>query len=1084
MQDILDEFVARQPITEPEILATHYAYRKALMETELAFIAARLPNIIHPVMSDAFGSRRDRQSRNHTLAGHVDTVNAHVILSPEQKVIVKIWCRSLGVPIINWQAQLAEIRAADVSRIEEINQTSRQEGVRWRHLKTQEIAAQAYQGYRTKLLATAYGYLFNDLPSHYSSQNPASDWNRIDTLRRLCRQELKDIEESLSTVDGADYSALATRKLELGVRTTGLSVLMGYVRRSWDLGLDDRVRKAYTRLKKDLHGAWPDCLSPVVLQRLVEVRTGIKERLLEPQASTEPPESKNTHFLAALDEFFEVLDNPASFKPDAHDGAKIERSTQPKLEHPTNARAELVKSKREKQRQPESSASSPVRLPHTDVDALRQRVAGLRSKLFETPRDTSRDVIEDEIRRLKQSFKASSAFSTASAGGGNAAFVHTHPVRRSLDDGGVQSSTADELAHDHPVRRANSINITTTVGDDHNPRLLAGFARKKAAKDKHLQWKELETQGLVQNGNNTTQPQTTMESPVIIRKVFDVHEPPLPLDRQIQTKEHRDFEQSRQNLGKIVENMIPPKKSSVSFSSAISPMFDSQDSTSHPTPPASSDSADISDLKIQVAELKDLIRGLIFQQMAIPGTYSGPPMLASTKASLLAENSAPIAPVEKAAATTEKDTPAESKTASEKTTNARPPKTPETLEAPLKITYEMYPPDRDSQKTAAKESSQIVQYQTSRSLLAELFPEETKEVVEEDPREGTGSPARIPIPHVPLTPIDDFGADRRQSTGIVRRVGAKIPDMTPKSTVLELRYASKSLTEEDFRSLIPRGLHMQEWTQRGEFVKVIPKRDPWTLEQTGNYYIVFNNEEDAKAYKQHVSHVHDLAKQHTLTSLTSEIAPPPGYIINGEDVSGLVQSYALIPPQQKLFLQYLVPPFTPLQQNIFKRGGYAQILGEGREGVAQVLVVFLEGRQPSYFEISDAIHLDGKRRGLEWRLLPGETAIRKVDMREQQQKKKEEISLFERDFGDEGEMDALGDLEAEGGKRKRTVRDRAKTPTYGQRWILSFETVDEAKRFALQWHGRAFPWHDRAMRKRHGRGFGEQVLMVRAEFLW
>jgi hypothetical protein len=276
---------------------------------------------------------------------------------------------------------------------------------------------------------------------------------------------------------------------------------------------------------------------------------------------------------------------------------------------------------------------------------------------------------------------------------------------------------------------------------------------------------------------------------------------------------------------------------------------------------------------------------------------------------------------------------------------------------------------------------------------------------------------------------------------------------------------------------------MQEWTQRGEFVKVFPRRDPWTLEQTGNYYIIFRNEADAKAYREHVHHVHDLAKQHTPTSLTSEIAPPPGYIINGEDVSALIQSYALMPPQQKLFLQFLVPPFTPFHQNIFRRGGYAQILGEGREGIAQVMIEFLEGRQPSWFDISDAIYLDGRRRGLEWKLLPGESSIRKVDMKDPT--KKDEISAVEE--GEAGDV-ALGEQEASGAveskKRKKTVQERAKTPMYGQRWILSFESVEEAKRFALVWHGRAFPWHARALKKWQEKGFGEQALMVRTEFLW
>ncbi|TID25263.1 Serine/threonine-protein kinase [Venturia nashicola] len=1066
------------------------------MESELAFFAARLPSMIYPVLSDTFGSRMDRQYRNYTLTGHVDSVissvPSNVILSPEQKSIVKIWCQSLGVPVLNWQAQLAEIRALDISKIEEINRISTQEGLRSRHLKTQDSISQAYQSYRSQLLTTAYGHLFNDTPYHFPCGDSLSNWTQVENLRRLSRQKQKHIEETLSTGDEVNYSTLATQKLELSVRITGLTVFLTFIRRSWDLGLDDRLPRAYTRLKKQLYGDWPGRLSLKVMQRLVGLRTVMKERLLEPQGSAQSEGSKITRLLASLEDFFDVADNPALFKPDDHDGVKNERSMQVKLDHPKNARAEVVRSEPDEQSRPESSAIPPASLQSSDLDASSQRIAALRSKLFDAPRDTSRNVIEDEIRRLEQSFKVSSPSSSTSAGGDNTAFSHDRFVRRNLDDGGAQPSTSNvgmesKVTQDHLARRINN-NIRTIAGDHHNPRLLVDDAQRNDTKDKHLQRREAQRFGI--HEATSRQPQMEVRSSnssALFRKVDDDRASSLSLDRHIETKRARD--RNGQDLGEMVEEMIPAKNEGrIPLESAVSPMFDSRVSTNKFEPSLSSDSAAISDLKIQVAELKDLIRGLIFQQMAIPGTYSEPPMLASMKPQLLAENSAPTAPVGKPA-TTPVNEPllTTGKGASQKSIHKASPATPNVLKAPLKITYEMFPPDRESESTVTKAPPQVVQYQASQSLLDELFPEETKEVLAKEQKEGPGSPGRIPIPHVPLTPINHSGVDRRTSTRTdpVRQSRAKGPDLTPKTTALELRYASKSLTEEDFRSLIPRGLHMQEWTQRGEFVKVIPKRDPWTLEQTGNYYIVFNNEEDAKAYKQHVSHVHDLARQHTPTSLTSEIAPPPGYIINGEDVSGLVQSYALIPPQQKLFLQYLVAPFTPLQQSIFRRGGYAQILGEGREGVAQVLLVFLEGRQPSYYEISDAVHLDGKRRGLEWKLVPGEKAIRKVDMREP--KKKEEASLFDidGDFANEGEVDALSGLEAaEGGKRKRTVQDRARTPTYGQRWILSFQTVDEAKRFALQWHGRPFPWHDRAMKKRRGKGFGEQVLMVRAEYLW
>ncbi|RDI88659.1 Serine/threonine-protein kinase [Venturia inaequalis] len=966
VQEIINDFKTRKPSGENDILAAYREYRRVLMGTEVAFIAATWPRIIDHINMDPLHpgkTRRVVDTYTAVSSFNSNTITTTMALSKHQKTIIMNWCQSLGQPILEWQAQVAELRTVEINQIKIINRFSENAIQRALAAKTQESVSRSYLTYRKQLLATNYGGLFDDLPSHLPAQTALTDFKRNYNLRILSRHKLRRIEQVLDTTDEVDYSALIKERLELSVRISGLTGLLTHIKISWSINVDHRVRRAYLRLKPNLIGRWPENLGPLNVLRLTELRTDLQD-------------GRNPQILAALDEFFQVFEDPASLKP-----------------------------------------NTLVPVQPSDIG---QRIAALRSKLPRTPRD-SRDMIEDEIRWLEQAIKASP---------------------------------------DKPI----NIVIKPVAGDDHNPKLPAGNVRKNIAMDKYLQWKE--AQGSGNNGTKSTQPQIT--------------------DGHLKMKVARESERKGQTLGEIVRDVIPSKSKTHSpLESAISPILDSQVSTSQLSPPVGSDSAAISDLKKQVAELKDLIRGLIFQQMSTPGTYSGPQMLDSLKADLLAENSAPAAPVEDSATNTAMEPLVTSREPPQTSAHQVLSESPNVLEAPPKITYEAYPPDQNSQNTASKAPSQVVQYQPSQSLLAELFPEETKEVVAEERKEGSGSPARIPIPHVPLTPIDDSGAERRLSSGLglIRRVRAKDPDLTVKSAVLELRYASKSLAEEDFRILIPRGLHMQEWTQRGEFVKVIPKRDPWTLEQNGNYYIVFNSEEDAKAYKQHVSHVHDLARQHTPTSLTSEIAPPPGYIINGEDVSGLVQSYALIPPQQKLFLQYLVPPFTPLQQNIFKRGGYAQILGEGRTSVAQVLVVFLEGRQPSYFEISDAVHLDGKRRGLQWKLLPGETAIRKVDMREP--KKKEEESVLNRDFANEGEVDALSGLEAaEGGKRKRTVQDRAKTPTYGQRWILSFESVDEAKRFALQWHGRPFPWHDRAMKKVHRKGFGEQVLMVRAEYLW
>lgn len=1030
---MVDEFLQRAPSTERDIHTTYNQYQSALAATQFAFFAKRFPKVLDPVRTTHNGGH----TRKFGLLDNSLAALSKVALASEQVAVIKHWCLILAKPVLKWQPRLTEIMAKDMRQLETIHEISRTRIPPEDWPETKESIAQAYQTYRTELLATTHGHLFNDFPV----QIHPTDWELYFKVRGRLIRELKTVQKRLSNEANSVSSELSTQALQLKIRLKGLNDLQHLIRKSWELDLDPRIVEAYQHFKERSTKNWPTFLSPAVLQNMAATRIAIIEKSQD-LGTFDAIQTRlaTSSELAALDNFLKVVDKPESYKPAKHDHSITKGSVPTNPVPPKIVRAELAEQHCQNQRQPKLSTNSPVSIQSYGDNVLRQRIASLRGKLFDVPRDTSRDVIEDEIRRLEQLVLASSP---------------------------TPSLETNAAAHQQTLVRK--------ISTDQKPSFRS--------------LKEINEQ--------------VLESATV---------------NHAESKRARRPEES----DRAYEGEVPlPKRTSLPFQ-AINPPFKSDPTMSFSTDQSSeqlgSNSEVISDLKTQVAELKDLIRGLIFQQMSRPGTFSTLPVPEEIPVSIddqgVPRSALGLDSIKEILNTPPtSDTTMEKKYAVEKRTlsttiDSLPSGSSDASRGSLKIKYSSphfssespkasqepsktthtsprsfsASPKPDLQGAFPGKASPVLPAKSAQSLLQELFPEESKENEAGEVTKGPGSPARIPIPQVPLTPAEDSGVPRRQSAerGHVRRIASKVGPLVETSAALELRYASKSLTEEDFRNIIPRGLHMQEWTQRGEFIKVFPKRDPWTLEQTGNYYIIFSNEENAKAYKAHVSHVHELARQHTPTSLTSEIAPPPGYIINGEDVFSLVQSYTLIPPQQKLFLQLLVAPFTPLQQNLFKRGGYAQILGEGREGVAQVLIIFLEGRQPSYFDISDAIHLDGQRRGLEWKLQSSESAIRKVDMREAV-KKEDNGPLFE--VGD-----TLSGVEADGpldsGRRKRTVQDRLTTPTYGQRWILSFESVEEAKRFALQWHGRAFPWHKRASRKWKEDRFGEQILMVRAEVLW
>ncbi|KAF7192031.1 hypothetical protein HII31_06676 [Pseudocercospora fuligena] len=344
------------------------------------------------------------------------------------------------------------------------------------------------------------------------------------------------------------------------------------------------------------------------------------------------------------------------------------------------------------------------------------------------------------------------------------------------------------------------------------------------------------------------------------------------------------------------------------------------------------------------------------------------------------------------------------------------------------------------------------------SLVEQLFPEESKKHEEKASREIPRLPLEIaesPLP-APAT-TTPFSREDDKKTFWKRKLEAQRVASGPGTSVLVLRNASKNLTEEDFRRLIPQGKHIEGWTlQEGDIQQVIPARDLETLAQATDYYILFSSALSAFTYQGHVTRVHRLAALHTPNNTASTIPPPPGWMVEGIDVQSAIQAYALVPPNQKLELRQLKPPLTPMMSSIVKNGGYQPVVKRENKMPYEARLT-MEGPQLQPSVIRHIMMNDGKRRGLSWS--GGDNFDLNITRWEL------ENVPFPSEH-DRGEWAARWVEEQETGvkipnRRAASQTSEAETKskeqprrTPGHVFVIGFHTEDAAQSFITHWHRR------------------------------
>lgn len=373
------------------------------------------------------------------------------------------------------------------------------------------------------------------------------------------------------------------------------------------------------------------------------------------------------------------------------------------------------------------------------------------------------------------------------------------------------------------------------------------------------------------------------------------------------------------------------------------------------------------------------------------------------------------------------------------------------------------PFDGQRQTRSAGNPKEKQQDSRAPSLIEQLFPEESKKYTDAQARKERQIP-RLPleIPKHEQTQADRFRRPAPSDEPKIPPNAARARKMMQEqaaragqqTSVLVMLDASKNLTIEDFRRLIPQGAHMEGWTlEEGDILKVIPGRNLATLAQENFYYLLFSSPLSAFVYQGHATRISRLAISATPNSLHNALAPGPGYIVNGMDAHAAVQAYTLTPPMREPRLRQLKPPLSPLVDSIVSNGGYSAIVNRPDKMPYEVRLT-LEGPQIPMSRVRSVLHASGRDRALEWsggheanlkitKYEPQSTAFDQEDPPRDPSERTEHTQL-------QWDMNRARISSRTSPDDETTQRRRKAAPVY----IIGFHTELAAQSFIRHWHRR------------------------------
>ena len=164
------------------------------------------------------------------------------------------------------------------------------------------------------------------------------------------------------------------------------------------------------------------------------------------------------------------------------------------------------------------------------------------------------------------------------------------------------------------------------------------------------------------------------------------------------------------------------------------------------------------------------------------------------------------------------------------------------------------------------------------------------------------------------------------------------------------------------------------------------------------------------------------------TSIETKTVPLRNLDRTETEVLHTLSNFVLSASSTPLHLKTLPAPFHASVKHVLNSRGYPSIT-EPVDKTHKSVLICLDGPPLSTHQLKQAIDDDGRHRGLNWTLLAGEGAIRKLDM------------------------------SGRGECRPQSSQSESKKGHHGwrsaQRWMLSFQDENEARRFVRSWHRRA-----------------------------
>jgi hypothetical protein len=378
------------------------------------------------------------------------------------------------------------------------------------------------------------------------------------------------------------------------------------------------------------------------------------------------------------------------------------------------------------------------------------------------------------------------------------------------------------------------------------------------------------------------------------------------------------------------------------------------------------------------------------------------------------------------------------------------------------------------------------------SLFEELFPEATvsppvrpAENREHYPKLNLPEPSNLIRPKATNQP-------RNPRDQVIESFVKRGEDIT----ALQLEHCSTELTEFDFRRLITKGKHIEAWNSDGAFYKVIPGRDPISLERLPFYYLLFRSPEAAHAYQKNASRLHKLAALHQPSNIFSAIPPPRGFLEDGEDIEAITSSYVLKPTEHSFSLRTVMQPYHPALRALFKQGGYTPIVPntDSKRNRVHKVLMHIEGYEPSPSDLFKILRQDAWQKSM-LLTLRNESSSSIHRLRDVINLKTHLLPLATTNPRAYDHTERSGNpgnqrLEFDDPNIAHFMKSDAENPQeinqivmnrVYNRWILEFDDEDEARRFAIAWHRRPLP--NLGSSERTWKDY-EEARMCNCELLW